>query len=227
MTNEELRALRKRMSLTQKELGHIIAVGLGRGETATAENVGRWERGDRPIPAEIVSFMEIMGEGGEWPTQEGTPLTGETNKGGWKKKEDTEPVMPGTVERGSPLIAVGGSYADICTQLWVIIATGVGMLGAAIGSAALMGDGQIIDKNSRALGEAYGKLAEKNEAFRNMLVASDKQGAYLAVGLVTGTVVAEIWRNHAYTHPVDVEGVLHVVPGTADNTAGTADAYPA
>lgn len=219
MTGEELRAYRKRLGMSQKELGQLIARSLGRSEPSTIGRIGKWENDREPISAEVSAFLETLASDGATFTLEDTPLNGDVGggEGGWKLKEDSAPGL------GKPaaVLAIGSSYSSLCEQFFELVATAVGMVGAAIGSDAMMKDGEIILQDKQALGAAYGKLAETNEVFRNMLQATDKQGAYLAVALTTGATVGRIWRNHSYTHPVDAEGVLHVVPGTP----GASDAF--
>jgi hypothetical protein len=72
------------------------------------------------------------------------------------------------------------------------------MVGAATGSAPLMNDGAIIAADKAELGKAWGRLAETNETFRNMLVGMTTGGAWVQVALVTGTTAAKCWQaNHA------------------------------
>jgi hypothetical protein len=96
-----------------------------------------------------------------------------------------------------PTLGGGGTWARACTELWELIASGVGMMGAATGSPLLMNDGAIIAADAQALGEAWGKLAETNATFRKMLVGMTEGGAWLQVALVTGTTVSKCYQSHA------------------------------
>ena len=87
-------------------------------------------------------------------------------------------------------------YARVCEELFELIATGVGLVGAVTGSEKLRIDGEIILADKKNLGKAYGKLAETNETFRNMLTGMHGGGAWLNVALVTGITAGKLMRNH-------------------------------
>ncbi len=134
----------------------------------------------------------------------------------------TDPSLPGP---GSFVpLSPSGVYIKACTELWQIVATGVGMTGAAIGSRALMLDGQTIDADKEMLGEAWGKLAETNATFRNMLVGLTTGGAWFQVAIVTGSTVGRCWANHAVPLPEASYGTNGHVPDSAETNPDQAAA---
>ena len=212
MTGDEIRALRKRYGWTQKQLGELVANALDRAPASTVDHLGHWERGRRTIPREVQAFLQTLADD---PAAAPPPSRPAAAAG----PDDTEPR---DFELGppAPVLAIGSSYASLCTQFFELVATAVGMIGAAIGNPRVVEDGQIIDRDKQALGAAYGKLAETNETFRNLIVATDKQGAYLAVALTTGTTVGAIWRNHTITNrDLEAQPLRAVAPPDAADSA--------
>jgi transcriptional regulator with XRE-family HTH domain len=197
------------MGVTQKELAEVISSAVER--TVAQPTYANWERGRGKIPADVESFLEALADGG-------VILDDVQPAGG--RLSDTEPRDHDA--QPAPVLAIGSSYSALCEQFFELIATAVGMLGAALGSPELMADGQVIDADKKALGAAYGKLAETNETFRNLLIATDKQGAYLAVALTTGATIGKIWRNHQVLPAPGLHAVVVDEPPPADD-AGTAE----
>lgn len=186
-----MRTLRERNSWTRKQLAEDLNAALGR--RYNDETVGRWERDVRGIPRGVETFLTelslaaavdgVFGDGAE-----------QASTGPDSPPADSAPA--GLME---PQIAVGsGVYVRACEELWELIATGVGMVGAATNSPALLNDGAIIANDKQALGKAWGKLAETNETFRKLLVGMTEGGAWLQVAMVTGTTVSKCWQGHAF-----------------------------
>lgn len=195
MTGEELLALRERNGWTQKELADDLNVALGR--RYNAETIRRFERGARNIPKGVETFLEQLSLsaqldqafGDDGPAAPPPPNRDSAPGGG-----DSAPA--GLME---PQVAVGsGVYVRACEELWELIATGVGMVGAATNSPTLLNDGAVIAADKEALGKAWGKLAETNETFRKLLVGMTEGGAWLQVAMVTGTTVSKCWQGHAF-----------------------------
>lgn len=225
MTGDDLRRFRERRNLERGDLAQLLNQALGR--RYDGESIARWERGDRPAPKAVVTFLENLsaeeaadtfaGIGGIDPVDD-APLDSQPGV-------DSAPG-PGPSPQGQP--ALGGSpvWTRACTELWEMIATGVGMTGAALGSHALIQDGAIIAADAQALGAAWGRLAETNETFRRMLVGMTEGGVWLQVALVTGTTVSKCWQSHAAIAASAAEyAALHNLDGNGtDRAAETAAA---
>lgn len=203
MTGDDIRKLRERRGLSRDELAALITTAIGggakSGDPYTGETVGRWERGRKPA-GKVVAFLEELAvselegvAGGLEPDDR--PLVDDDGAG------DTAPGAgsqgPDDARLGLAQPAVGrGVYTRACEELWELVATGVGMVGAATGNMALVNDGAIIANDKAALGAAWGRLAETNDTFRRMLVGMTEGGAWLQVALVSGTTLSKCWGNH-------------------------------
>jgi transcriptional regulator with XRE-family HTH domain len=195
VTGEELKRLRERRGLERQELAD--AINLSIGTAYSGESIARWERGREPAK-KVTAFLEELAvsefagvtaepqlEPSELPLDEPAADAGDT------------PPGPGPTARPTPQPAIGGGpWVRACEELWEMIATGVGMVGAATGNLALVNDGAVIAQDKAALGAAWGKLAETNETFRRMLVGMTEGGAWLQVSLVTGTTFSKCWQGH-------------------------------
>lgn len=218
MTGDELRKLRERRGLDRNELAELMNSALG--TTYSGESIARWERGREPA-RKVQAFLD------ELAVQEFSTLTGAAGgddelelDGGFAPNVD-EPPGPGAPAAQPVLVSGSGAMVKACTELWELIATGVGMVGAAVGSEALMNDGAIIAGDKEALGAAWGKLAETNDTFRRMLVGMTEGGAWLQVALVTGTTFSKCWQSHgAYAaHYADLRQRAATDDGSADLAA--------
>lgn len=206
MTGEQLKTVQEHYGWTGKQLADVLAEAVGRKVSTSA--VSSWRTGAQRVPADVAAFLESLVDEDLTATAVPEP------EGGAPAGEDEGPRR--TAARGGPPPIVSASgYATICTQFFELIGTAVGMIGAAVGSDTVRRDGLIINEDKHELGRAWGKLAETNETFRNMLLATDKQGAYLAIALATGTTVSKIWRNHQPIElaPQTAAEALRVVPG--------------
>ena len=196
----ELRRLRERNKWSQAELADAINAALGK--TYSSATISPWETGRRTIPQDVAIFLDELAVSTSLPPSgegESHPLAGAPDGA---VAADEAPGVPGggsepPARPGAPGPPTGGTWARACTEMWQIIASGVGMVGAATGSQALMVDGAIIQEDSAKLGEAWGRLAETNETFRRMLVGMTEGGAWLQVALVTGTTVSRCYQSHA------------------------------
>lgn len=174
-----------------KDLAEVLNQALGRNYGSGS--ISPWVNDKRSVPPDVAAFIETLMIDSALPPEQQPPPA----------EDDTPPAdvppgdgPPADVQPQPPLTA-GGTYARACTELWQIIASGVGMVGAATGSQAMMMDGAIIDADKEALGAAWGKLAEENETFRKMLRGMTEGGAWLQVCLVTGTTASKMYQNHA------------------------------
>lgn len=214
MKGSELRRFREEQGWTQDELGKLLKASVGKGSGTT---VGKWEAGTRPVPddvAALVAQLQLdaampgdkpldeaalgLGENGHHEVGFGAPPV-EGSAG------DTAPPEPeaaarsggaGQAEAGQLPLGASTTYTKVCRELWELVATGVGMIGAVTGSEALRRDGELILADSEALGRAWGKLAETNDTFRRILLASTTSGAWLEVAMVTGITGGKLYRSH-------------------------------
>ena len=196
MTGQQVRDARKRQGFTQPQLAVVLSEALGR--PIADHTIGRWERGSRKVPPDVEKFLFALNRGD-------TPAAG-----AGAGEPELEPAGPdkdsapgagdgfgGPPEPQQPLTSSGSKvYAAACTELWELAGTTISMLGAVLGNPRLVISGQIVDGDKRALGEAYGKLAETNETFRKMLVGMTQGGAMMQVAVVTavtGGKVMQVW----------------------------------
>ena len=214
MNGEQLKQLRTEQGWSQQKLADLLNPALDRKYGSAI--ISRWETGKAPIPAAVGSFLDgleltrIVPDEHLTYEDDGFPLGGEQG--------DTPPPPPSTAGTGdgvqaASLLLTGGPspYARVCEELFELVATGVGMVGAVTGSEKLRLDGEIILADKKALGKAYGKLAETNATFRNMLTGMHGGGAYLEVALVSGITAGKLMRNHQRPAPI--------VDGTAEQSA--------
>lgn len=201
MNGDELRKLRERRQWSQADLAAAINAALGRNYGSGS--ISPWERGKRTIPDDVSAFLDELAVSTALPADadpslDADPLAGVDGSPG-AVSADTAPGgdRPDTAIPAQPALGSGGTWARACTELWELVASGVGMIGAATGSPALMRDGQIIAADAEALGAAWGKLAETNATFRKMLVGMTEGGTWLQVALVTGTTVSKCYQSHA------------------------------
>lgn len=198
MTGEGIRRLREQQGWSQADLAAAINATIP-GRNYSSGSISPWERGKRKVPDDVSAFLDELAIGLNLPPDDGepspSPLAGPASVG---VEDDTAPGgdHPPTVTPQPPL-GGGGELQRACTELWELVASGVGMLGAATGSRALMNDGAIIQADARALGEAWGRLAAQNATFRKMLLGMTEGGAWLQVALVTGTTVSKCYQGHA------------------------------
>lgn len=191
VTGNDLKRLRERRGWSQTEFGEVLNQALG--TNYKSGSVSPWETGKRDIPASVSAFVEELLVDTALPEPDDALADAEQPPAA---PEDSAPG-PGLPPAQEPTGGAGGVWTRACTELWELIAGGIGMVGAATGSEALMVDGQIIAEDSAALGAAWAKLAETNETFRKMLIGMTEGGAWLQVAMVTGTTVTKCYQNHA------------------------------
>lgn len=202
MNGSALRRFREEQGWTQDELGKLLRTAIGKGSGTT---VGKWESGQRPVPDDVAALVAKLELDAAFPDAE---LPADPEPFGSQLGSDLPPVEgdrgdsappePGehTATAGQLPLPGGTSYARVCSELWELIATGTGMIGAVIGSEGLRRDGEIILSDKEALGRAWGKLAETNDTFRRMLLGATSGGAWLEVALVSGITVGKCYRSH-------------------------------
>lgn len=208
MNGQQLRELRERQGWSQESMADLLKASLGRGSSTS---IGAWESGRRKVPDEVASFLGQLELEQAFPPDElGRTLEGEheepldsaasSSRGGIGDSAPSPPPDSASerpVAGQPPLPTPGGSsYARVCEELWELVATGVGMVGAVTGSDALREDGKIIAADKAALGKAWGKLAETNDTFRRMLVGMTSGGAWTEVALVSGITFGKCYRSH-------------------------------
>jgi hypothetical protein len=195
---QDLKRLRERNNWSQSDLANAINAALGR--SYGTGSISPWENDKRNIPADVAAFCDQLmietnlSSSGDAAGSSSTPPDGEP-----RTLDDSAPGPGGAVPPPQPtlLSPTGGTYAKACEELWEIIGAGVGMVGGAVNSDVLMIDGQIIVMDKRALGEAWGRLAETNETFRRFLAGALEGGTWIQVALVTGSTLAKVQQNHA------------------------------
>ena len=208
MKGGELRRFREEQGWSQDELGRLLKGALGKGSGTT---VGKWEKEQRPVPDDVGAFVaqlmldsalpgdppldeDALGLPGEEPLGFAAPPV-EGSGGDSAPPEPSDPSR-GAVPGGQLPLPGGSSYATVCTELWELVATGLGMIGAVTGSEGLRADSEIILADRVALGRAWGKLAETNDTFRRMLLGATSGGAWLEVALVSGVTAGKMYRSH-------------------------------
>lgn len=194
MNGQQLRKLREQQGWSRKQLAEMLSQALGRN-VHPDRSIGRWERDERGVPRDVDVFLTELGLGSILPPSDPEPEQ-EPGPG------DTPPDGPDVKQQPPPrqtLLSKSSPYEEVCTQLWEIVAAGVGMVGAATGSEALRKDGEIIEAEKEKLGRAYAHLADTNATFRNMIGSMSTSGAWAEVGFVTGTLVSKLYKNHQET----------------------------
>lgn len=190
ITGADMKRLRERRNLSQTELAQILNASLT-DRSYTSGSVSPWENEKRNIPPDVASLVEQL------LLETALPDDGPPNPSpGRPESGDTAPRGDDPPSPQAPILSGGGTYVRACTELWEMIATGVGMAGAATGNQALMMDGAIIAADKEALGEAWGRLAETNDTFRRMLLGMTEGSVWLQVALVTGTTVSKCYQGH-------------------------------
>jgi transcriptional regulator with XRE-family HTH domain len=200
VTAAELRAMRERQGWSQESLGELLKASLGKGSSTT---VGKWEKGIRPVPEDVASFLgklELDAAYPPPPDELGRTLEGQyeepldsgssSSRGG---PGDTAPPPPPPAsaageERpvGQSPLPGGNTYSRVCEEL--------------------------IAADRAALGKAYGKLAETNDTFRRMLVGMTSGGAWTEVALVSGITFGKCYRSHqAISERKQIESAAELV----------------
>lgn len=203
MTGYEIERFRERRNLSRTDLADLLNSALGR--SYDGESVRRWETGTRNASKAVSTFLEELAVStnlsGDIPTPDQVAsVEYETIPG------DSTPGPGPTLDPQTPIVMGSSAWSKACEELFEMIATGIGMVGAAMGSQALVNDGAIIAGDKAALGQAYGRLAETNDTFRKMLVGMTEGGAWLQVALVTGTTASKCWQSHMQI----VESQIHI-----------------
>ena len=203
MKGAELRRFREEQGWSQDEMGKLLRSALGKGSGTT---VGKWENEQRPVPEDVAALVARLQLEAAFGGDDQVPPLDESAFGldsGPAPVEgaqgDTAPPEPSEREAapGGQLPLPGSSsYATVCGELWELIATGLGMIGAVTGSEGLRRDGEIILADKVALGRAWGKLAETNDTFRRMLLGATSGGAWLEVAMVSGITFGKCYRSH-------------------------------
>ncbi len=204
MRADELRRFREERGWTQDQLGSLLKETVGKGSGTT---VGKWEKGQRPVPPEVESFLARLALEEAYPSSDGRTAEGsyeeplDSPASSVEGDRDTAPSPPGDrdtaeVVAGQAPLPGSSSYARVCEELWELVATGVGTVGAVTGSESLRRDGEIIHADSPALGRAWGKLAETNDTFRRILLGATSGGAWVELALVSGITAGKIVRSH-------------------------------
>ena len=199
MNGEQLKQLREQQGWSQAKLADLLNPALDRKYGSAT--ISRWETGKAPIPAAVGTFLNDLELAPTIPDEHLSyeePGPDFPFAGG--DEGDTPPPPPSAGAGGESaafsLPTTSSAYARVCEELFELIATGVGLVGAVTGSETLQQDGVIILADKRELGRAWAKVAETNETFRNMLTGMHGGGAWLNVALVSGITVGKVMRNH-------------------------------
>jgi hypothetical protein len=165
----------------------------------------------------VIAFLEALALDRAMPRVEPDPTTGFD-----PPPVDSVPWDADQAFSAQPPMSSSGLYAKVCEDLWGMVAMLTSSVGALAGNDRLVMDGQVIDQDKRALGRAWGKLAETNETFRKMLASATSGGAWLEIALVTGTTASKIWAVHSAPAPSTQEGPSYGV-SSADARETTPD----
>ena len=208
MIGAELRAFRDKQGWSQQQLVDFLNASLDRNYSPS--KLSAWERDKIGVPGTVEVFLTTVQLEQAFPLTEERPLDPDPATDYTDPGADSAPPAPPGQDRPQPQAALssGNAYARVCEELWEMVATGVGLIGAATGSEALRKDGEIILADKQALGRAYGKLAETNDTFRRMLMGATSGGAWLEVCLVTGLTAGKVMRSHQALAPPP----LHAAP---------------
>lgn len=237
MRGQDVRAFRERHGLTQAQLAELLNGPLERNY-AKGE-VGRWENDRRPVPQVVSTFIEgleiaqteeaLAGLfGGDEKATEAPDQPLGFQPPPVEESGDTAPPPPPGSAAPFPVLSGDPALARICTELWEMVATGVGLVGAATHSEALKNDGMIIDSQKEALGKAWGKLAETNQTLRRMLLGATSSGAVLEVALVTAVTFGKCARNHqAINEERKAAQARAAYEAQEDGRGGEVPGYPA
>lgn len=206
MNGKELAKIRKKQGWTQAQMADILNEATGRHYKSGS--ISEWERRPGDLPDVPAAFLEELA---------GLPPSGvpSPDRGGGEPPapsgfgDDVAPGLPLDQPPSPQTPLVSSMYAATCEGFFEMIGALVGMIGATVGNDTVKRDGAIIVGDKKALGAAWGKLAETNEVFRNMIMSADKQGAYLAVAIATGTTAGRIWQNHQTV--ANPRGSVHVL----------------
>lgn len=226
MNGKQLKAFREQQKWSQTQTADLLNEALDR-KYGSAQ-ISRWENAKAPIPGHVATFLDTLAA--DFPAQDDFtgPLEYETPPDFTDLGDTAPPAPPGTEDGGIAAafnLPLGSSaYARVCEEMFELIATAVGMVGAVTGNDKLRVDGEIILADKKNLGKAYGKLAETNPTFQRMLTGMTSSGAVLEVALVSGITFGKVMRNHqrpALTEPSpepeqgpppgSPEAMLHVV----------------
>lgn len=201
---KDIERLRAKRNWSQNDLADALNAALDRNYKSGS--VSTWETGKRNIPGPVAAMVEtLLIEANLPPVDDPVPPAPQL-----PNADDPPPPLPNGDDDGrqdtppgpGPSAAVAlplhaGIHSRACAELWEIIGTGVGMVGAATGNDALVDDAAIIARDKEKLGAAWGKLAETNDTFRKMLASMTEGGAWMQVAVVTGTTFSRCYQNHA------------------------------
>ncbi len=223
MTGAELRAFRDKQGWSQGQTAEFLNVNLDRKYSSA--RFSAWETGKLKVPAAVASFLTSVQLEQAFPLAEERPLEPDPDADytpPTEAEDSAPPAPPGQEPRPQPALSGGNVYARVCEELWEMVATGVGLVGAATGSEALRNDGEIILADKHALGRAYGKLAETNDTFRRMIMGATTGGAWLEVCLVTGLTAGKLVRSHQALRPAPLpeSGDFEEGPGVMNGDSG-------
>lgn len=191
-----VKTFRELNNMTQADLAKHLTENVGLNVSETT--IGRWERDQRHTPEPVVAYMQ--GGAADSPI---APEPG-LDDGAPPAADDAPPSVPGGVRRPAPSLQLSSvTYEAACVDLWEMIGFGVKLFGQAVRNPVLMTDGDIIDSQKQDLGRAYGKLAEKNDTFRRLVIGLTQGGIWVEVTSVTVKMAVTIAQNHqAYARHV-------------------------
>lgn len=203
MKGSDLRKWRDSQGLKQRDVADMLNGAMGRAYTGNVISV--WERGDRPIPQDVLAFFT---EGASTPPDEpaegvsSSPLAEPTPS---PSGEDVPPTPQGP-RTTLALVPNDPALAKACEELWDMIGFSLVIFGQGLGKPALRNDGQIIcgwedgaGKHTgmkRELGVAYGKLAERNRTFQRIVVALSQESVWAEIAVVTVKLCKAMYDNH-------------------------------
>lgn len=214
MNGEQLREWREQQGLKQRDVADLLNEPLGRKYTGNVVSV--WERGDRPIPSDVLEFLTTGGSAPVKPeamTEEGHVTTHDPAP---PASGDVPPLAPTTAGKPSlALVAHDPALAKACEELWDMFGFSLVAIGSGFDKPAIRNDGQIIcgweDSGGkhpgmkRDLGVAYGKLAERNRTFQRIVLALSQESVWAEVTVVTTKLCIAMYQNHVHVAQVLAE----------------------
>lgn len=214
ITAVELAQFRSESGLTQGGLAGLLNDILDRKYTNSI--ISLWESGRKTIPSHVQAAIEQLRDG-QFPRDDTEPyqngvnpvdeiISEVTDEEQPKSKRDIPPSRPSP----TGIVVPAMSMEAMAIEMWLGIGQMVEFFAVATGQPKVMkvqgtnsqislleADGRIIAANSERLGKAWAKLAQQNAWVARIMNSMTSGGAWVEVVAATGTMMVEVYRNHA------------------------------
>lgn len=195
MRPEELAEIRSELGLSQDRLAkEILNPNLDRRYTSAT--ISGWERGAKPIPDHVADFLFAL----RAVSPSGAEDSGASPEPGGQLTGDAppfrEPDAPPQPQPQRPLVPMGTALESVATEMFDGIGAMLETAGVFTRNQAIEWDGKIIRADAKALGAAWGKLAEQNAWVKRILTSLTTGGAWVEVLAVTATTGKKMYDNH-------------------------------